>query len=186
MGNQWLELDKPVVSEDPETANYVLNHTMLRIKDPRVSIEFYTSVLGMTLFKQLDFSTMEFSLYFLGYIPSGVDGLPQDPNARTTATFAATGLIELTHNWSDNSSDADEPPLGANSRGFGHIGISVPDVYAACERLDRLGVNFTKRPDEGKMAGIAFIQDPDGHSIEILQAQLSSDLCEKFGALRPE
>ena len=57
-------------------------------------------------------------------------------------------------------------------QGFGHIGFSVPDVYRASERFDKLGVKFVKKPDEGKMKGLAFIQDPDGYWIEILQANM--------------
>lgn len=71
-------------------------------------------------------------------------------------------------NWGTES-DPDQKYHDGNSdpRGFGHIGIMVPDVYAACERFTELGVSFVKRPNEGRMKGLAFIKDPDGYWIEI-------------------
>ncbi|KAK3749453.1 hypothetical protein QZH41_003491 [Actinostola sp. cb2023] len=96
---------------------------MLRVKDPKVSLDFYSRVLGMSNW-----------------------GTENDPSASY-------------HN--GNS----EP------RGFGHIGISVPDVDKACERFEKLGVEFVKKPNDGKMKGLAFIKDPDGYWIEILNAQ---------------
>ena len=153
----------------PETAGYVLNQTMLRIRDPKASLPFYTEVLGMTLLKRLDFEAGRFSLYFLAYL-SPEERLPDDPAALTRAIFSRETTLELTHNWGTES----DPDFGgyhngnAEPRGFGHLGISVPDVAAACERFERLGVAFIKRPNDGMMKGIAFITDPDGYWIEIL------------------
>ena len=146
-----------------------MNQTMLRIKDPEPTLKFYQEVLGMTLFQRFDFEAMKFSLFFLGYEDPADPPLPEDPVARAEWVFGCKALLELTHNWGTES-DADFHHHDGNSdpRGFGHIGISVPDVYAACERFDRLGVDYVKRPDDGTMKGLAFIKDPDGYWIEIL------------------
>ena len=151
-----------------DTAGYVMNQTMLRIKDPEVTVAFYTDVLGMRLLDRYDFEDMEFSLYFMGYSDAQ---LPEDPAERARWVFAQPALGEFTHNWGTES-EADFAYHNGNDdpRGFGHIGISVPDVYAACERLEGLGVEFVKRPDDGSMKGLAFIRDPDGYWIEILSS----------------
>lgn len=151
-----------------DTAGYVMNQTMLRVRDPEVTVAFYRDVLGMRLLDRYDFEAMEFSLYFMGYSDAQ---LPEDPAARARWVFAQPALVELTHNWGTES-EADFTYHNGNDdpRGFGHIGISVPDVYAACERFERLGVEFVKRPDDGSMKGLAFIRDPDGYWIEILSS----------------
>ena len=159
---------------DEETQSYVFNQTMLRIKDPVVSLDFYTRIIGMKLYRKLEFTEMQFTLYFLG-MPGDVDeaNVPEGDNARTTWTFNQRAMLELTHNWGtekeDNFSyhDGNKEP-----QGFGHIGFSVPDVYKASERFEKLGVNFIKKPEDGKMKGLAFITDPDGYWIEILQANM--------------
>lgn len=148
------------------TDGYVLNQTMLRVKDPKASLSFYQDVLGMTLLDRYDFEPMEFSLYFLGY---PTESPPEDAGERAEWVFAQPALIELTHNWgSENDAALDYHNGNEHPRGFGHIGISVPDVYAACQRFESLGVPFVKRPDDGAMKGLAFIQDPDGYWIEVL------------------
>lgn len=148
------------------TDGFVLNQTMLRVKDPARSVAFYQDVLGMRLLDRYDFEDMKFSLYFMGY-PQGE--VPKDPAQRVQWVFEQPALLELTHNWGTES----DPDVGYHDgntepRGFGHIGISVPDVYSACERFERLGVDFVKRPDAGAMKGLAFVRDPDGYWIEIL------------------
>lgn len=157
------------MSRPSGTEGFVLNQTMLRVRDPIASLAFYREVLGMTLLQQLDFAEMRFSLYFLAYLAEG-ENIPQDPAERARFIFSRETTLELTHNW---GTESDPNFAGYHSgneepRGFGHLGISVPDVDAACARFETLGVPFRKRPQDGNMKGIAFITDPDGYWIEIL------------------
>jgi len=147
---------------------------MVRIKNPERSLDFYTRALGMRLIRRLDFDEMQFTLYFLGYLhDTEVAEVPSDAAERTTFAFGREALLELTHNWGDE----DKPELQFHNgndepNGYGHIGISVPDVYSAVERLEAFGAAFVKRPDEGRLKGLAFVKDPDGYWIEILQADM--------------
>lgn len=151
-----------------DAAPFVFNQTMLRIKDPERSVPFYRDVLGMTLLERFDFPDSKFSLYFLGY-PQGA--VPEGRAERIAWIFRQSALLELTHNWGTES-EPDFAYHNGNSepRGFGHIGLSVPDVAAACARMEAQGVEFVKRPDDGVMKGLAFVRDPDGYWIEILSA----------------
>lgn len=158
---------------DEATRDYIMSQTMLRIRDPEKSVAFYRDVLGMTLLNRFDFPQMKFSLYFMGYLRPEDGVLPEDPVARAEFTFRQKAAIELTHN---HGTESDPEFAGYHNgndapRGFGHIGITVPDVYAACERFESLGVSFVKRPDDGSMKGLAFVRDPDGYWIEILSAK---------------
>ena len=154
---------------DPATHGFTLNQTMLRVRDPEASIRFYTEVLGMTLLQRLDFEEMRFSLFFLAFLRDG-ETVPDDPAERARFVFSRETTLELTHNWGTEGDPAFAGYHTGNAepRGFGHLGISVPDVEAACTRFQALGVPFVKRPNDGKMKGIAFIADPDGYWIEIL------------------
>ncbi|KAJ0001954.1 hypothetical protein NQD34_001750 [Periophthalmus magnuspinnatus] len=149
------------------TKDFMMQQTMLRVKDPVKSLDFYTRILGMTLLQKFDFPSMRFSLFFLGY--EDPKEIPTDVKDRTCWTFSRRATIELTHNW---GSETDETATYHNGnsdpRGFGHIGIAVPDVDAACKLFEEQEVKFVKKPNEGKMCGLAFIQDPDGYWIEIL------------------
>ncbi len=157
-----------------ETQDFVLNQTMLRIKDPGKSVSFYRDVLGMVLIDKFDFPEMSFSLYFMGY-PS--EAIPEDPAERAKWLFEQPALLELTHNYGTENDDKLTYHNGNDDpRGFGHIGVSVPNVYEACERFEGMGVEFVKRPDDGNMKGLAFIKDPDGYWIEILSSSGLRDL----------
>ncbi|MEM7540475.1 MAG: lactoylglutathione lyase [Pseudomonadota bacterium] len=154
---------------DNPTAGFVMNQTMMRVKDPEISVAFYRDVLGMTLLEKYDFPEMTFSLYFMGYLEPG-ELIPEDAGDRAAWVFSRPALVELTHNWGTESDEnfAGYHDGNAEPQGFGHIGLSVPDVDGACDRFASLNVEFVKHPNDGKMKGIAFIKDPDGYWIEIL------------------
>lgn len=157
-----------------KTHDFVLNQTMLRIKDPEKSVAFYQEVLGMVLIDKFDFPEMSFSLYFMGY---PAETIPEDRAERAKWLFEQPALLELTHNYgTENEGEFSYHNGNDDPRGFGHIGVSVPDVYKACERFEEMGVEFVKRPDDGNMKGLAFIKDPDGYWIEILSSSGLRDL----------
>lgn len=159
-----------MASEPPaQTRGFVFNHTMLRVKDPAVSLDFYSRVMGMRLLRKLDFPEMQFSLYFLQRAAED-DVAPDEAGERTAWTFAQRGLLELTHNWGTESDrDFQYHDGNAKPQGFGHICFSVPDLDSAIEWFDSNHVIYVKRPDQGKMKNVAFIKDPDGYWIEILE-----------------
>ncbi|HCG6061491.1 TPA: lactoylglutathione lyase [Vibrio parahaemolyticus] len=123
-------------------------HTMIRVVDLDKSIEFYTKVLGMSVLDRFENQEYRYSLVFVGS--------PDQPDGTT---------IELTYNW-----DTDSYDLG---NAFGHMALGCEDIYAACEKIKALGGNVTREP--GPMKGgethIAFIKDPDGYPIELIQTK---------------
>ena len=157
-----------VSARDAATRGFVFNHTMLRVKDPRASLDFYTRVLGFSLVRRNDYPDSGFSLYFLAIVDPAE--IPDDDAARKAWVAGLQGVLELTHN---HGTESQEGPVyhdgNAEPRGFGHICLSVPDVRAACERFEALGVPFQKRLTDGRMKDIAFIKDPDGYWVEIIQ-----------------
>eukprot|EP00808_Paulinella_micropora_P011688 g28354.t1 len=165
----------------PETRDFILQQTMIRVKDPVASLDFYTQVLGFKYLMHLDFPEWSFSVYFVA--PPGQHHVPLGPNAsrmeRWNACMQTPGCVELTWNHGSEKSEgkvynignADATGTGdgkAVKGGFGHLGITTSDVYKACERFHQLGVQFAKSPNSGGMKGLAFIKDPDGYLIEVL------------------
>ena len=131
----------------PDTSRYRLLHTMIRVLNLDKSIDFYTRLLGMKLLRNQEYPSGEFTLAFVGY------------GDETDET-----VIELTHNWGQKEPYA----LG---EGFGHLAIGVPDIYATCERLEAEGVKIPRPPGPMKHGGsvIAFVEDPDGYKIELIE-----------------
>lgn len=157
--------DIPVQSE-----GYIFNHTMLRIKEPVRSLEFYTGILGMTLLKHSRFAGSEFDLYFLARLTE--DERANLPAGDELKDFVSRqrSILELTHNYgTENQADFSYHDGNSEPRGFGHICFSVPSLKEAVAWFDANGVEFKKRPEEGTMKDIAFIKDPDGYWIEIIE-----------------
>lgn len=158
-----------VESPAPEAQGFRLNHSMLRVKDPAVSLAFYTRIFGMRLLRKLDFEEMSFSLYFLGRLDDD-EVIPEEVGERTAWTFSQRGLLELTHNWgTETQEDFSYHNGNAEPQGFGHICFTVPDLDAAIAWFDANEVEYVKRPEQGKMKDVAFIKDPDGYWIEIVE-----------------
>jgi lactoylglutathione lyase len=121
-------------------------HTMLRVGDLERSLSFYCDVLGMALLRRKDYPSGEFTLAFVGY------GSEENHT-----------VIELTHNWGVEQYD-----LGT---GYGHIALGVDDIYATCDAIQARGGKVTRPPGPMKHGTtvIAFIEDPDGYKVELIQ-----------------
>ncbi|HUW38732.1 MAG TPA: lactoylglutathione lyase [Rhodocyclaceae bacterium] len=121
-------------------------HTMLRVGDLEKSLAFYTDVLGMRLLRRNDFPGGKFTLAFVGY---------QDEKD--------AAVLELTHNWG-----VDKYEIGT---GYGHVALEVDDAYAACAEIKKRGGTVTREagPMQHGTSVIAFVQDPDGYKIELVQ-----------------
>lgn len=158
-----------VARREAATTGFIFNHTMLRVRDIRRSLDFYTRVLGFSLVDVRNFDADGFSLYFLALIDDPAR-IPADAQARRQWLAQQAGVLELTH----NHGTEDDPEFAyhdgnSEPRGFGHICVTVPDVVAACARFEKLGVPFQKRLSDGRMKSLAFIKDPDGYWVEIIQ-----------------
>ena len=166
----FKDIEGNCIKPDSETAQYTFNHTMIRIKDPKVSLDFYTRVMGMKLVRKNDFPNAKFSLYFLGtFNEEEIKDLPKDNEEKRGWVLNQKSILELTHNWgTENDPNFAYHDGNKEPRGFGHIAFKVPDVLKACERFEKLGVTFQKKPSDGTMKSIAFIKDPDGYWIEIV------------------
>eukprot|EP00929_Paragymnodinium_shiwhaense_P012978 TRINITY_DN120845_c0_g1_i1.p1 TRINITY_DN120845_c0_g1~~TRINITY_DN120845_c0_g1_i1.p1 ORF type:complete len:465 (-),score=95.07 TRINITY_DN120845_c0_g1_i1:292-1686(-) len=166
---------------DAEVAGWCMQQTMIRVKDPKKSLDFYTKVLGMRLLSVGDFPQWGFTVYFVGYVDKMAEAPPADDEDKKFAySMTVPGCIELTWNHGSESEAAPRVYNTGNSDevgsqdgkavkgGFGHIGITVPDVYEACDRFKAAGAEMKKSPNSGGMKGLAFIKDPDGYAVEIL------------------
>lgn len=125
-------------------------HTMIRVGNLDRSIEFYTQVLDMTVLRRKDYPQGKFTLVFIGYGPESEEA-----------------VIELTHNWDQSTYNQGDA--------FGHIALEVDNAYEACEKIRSLGGNVVREagPMKHGETVIAFIEDPDGYKIELIQKKES-------------
>ncbi|KAK3349285.1 Glyoxalase/Bleomycin resistance protein/Dihydroxybiphenyl dioxygenase [Lasiosphaeria hispida] len=159
VGQKPLEETEAVETTDLET--YRMNHTMIRVKDAEKSLKFYQEVLGMTLLRTSANEKGGFNLYFLGY---------SDVPAAGQGTADREGLLELTWNYGTEKDEAFSYHDGNKGpQGFGHICVSVDSLDAACARLESLEVSWKKMLTDGRMKNVAFVLDPDGYWVEIVQ-----------------
>ncbi|MGP2731943.1 lactoylglutathione lyase [Serratia bockelmannii] len=166
--NDLLTLPGVAAQPDAVTDGYVFNHTMIRVKDLAKALDFYTRVLGFTPVYLEEFKEAAFTICYLTRSPR--EQIPQDDDERKRWALSQPGILELTHNHgTENQADFHYHNGNSEPRGFGHLCVTVPDVRAACEQFERLGVTFQKRLHEGRMNYVAFIRDPDDYWIEILQ-----------------
>ncbi len=123
-----------------------LLHTMIRVNNLNESLAFYRDALGMKILRQKDYPDGKFTLAFVGY------GDEKDST-----------VIELTHNWDKSSY--------THGEAFGHLAIGVEDIYSACKELKNKGVKVVREPGPMKFGGpvIAFIEDPNGYKIELIE-----------------
>jgi lactoylglutathione lyase len=123
-------------------------HTMLRVGDLPRSVDFYTRILGMRVLRTRDVPEYKYSLAFLGYGEGNADNGAE---------------LELTYNYGVDKYD--------QGTAFGHLALGVPDVAAACEKIRTAGGKVTREagPVKGGTTVIAFIEDPDGYKIELIQ-----------------
>lgn len=127
-------------------------HTMLRVGDLERSLSFYTDVLGMQLLRRKDYPSGRFTLAFVGYGPE-----------------SDNTVLELTHNW-----DTNQYALG---EGYGHIALGVDDISGTCRMIADRGGRVVREPGPMKHGStvIAFVEDPDGYKVELIQLSSRSD-----------
>lgn len=123
-------------------------HTMIRVGDLERSLKFYTEVLGMKLLRSKEYPDGKFTLAFVGY-----------------GDESEQAVIELTYNWG-----VDKYELG---NGYGHIALGVNDIYVTCDEIKRRGGKVTREPGPMKHGStvIAFVEDPDGYKVELIQGR---------------
>ncbi len=123
-------------------------HTMLRVEDLDKALDFYVKTMGMKLLRKSDNTEYEYTLAFVGY-----------------GDESETAVLELTYNWGENKYDM--------GNAYGHVAFEVEDIYGFCEKLEAQGADVYRKPGpvKGGSTVIAFVRDPDGYAIELIESK---------------
>lgn len=123
-------------------------HTMLRVEDLDKALDFYVKTMGMKLLRKSDNTEYEYTLAFVGY-----------------SDESETAVLELTYNWGENKYDM--------GNAYGHVAFEVEDIYGFCEKLEAQGADVYRKPGpvKGGSTVIAFVRDPDGYAIELIESK---------------
>ncbi|KAL6506429.1 hypothetical protein OROGR_024610 [Orobanche gracilis] len=153
--NESMENDPGLqTTPDRATAKYFVHHTMLRVKDPKASLDFYSRILGMSLLRRSDLTEFRISTYLMGY--EDTTKAPMDPLNHTAWAFSRRGVMELAHYWGTESNSNFTGYQNGNTEplDYGHIALSVDDVQEAIKRFENLGVEFVMIPTDEKWGSI--------------------------------
>lgn len=147
-------------------AEFNFSQTMIRVKDPKKSVDFYRDNFGMKLIHEKHFEAAKFSLYFMASLEQGEEA-PEDTKSEESNQFVKNmfnPVLELTHNHGTEEQQGQVYHNGNEEpKGFGHLAFLVNDVSEASKVLEKRGVAFEKKVDSGKVKGIAFVKDPDNY-----------------------
>ena len=144
-------------------------HTMVRVTDIDASLKFYCDGLGLKEVRRKESEAGRFTLVFLAS-PDDIQKMGVDDSSELVPR--GVPMVELTYNW--------DPEDYAGGRNFGHLAYRVGDIYAACERFQKLGVTINRPPRDGRMA---FVRSPDGISVELLQKGKPLDPVEPWASM---
>lgn len=175
----WIELVEHEINKTEgvtDMSTYKFNHTMVRVKDPKKSLDFYTKKMGMKLLATSTHELAKFTLYFLAYDHKNT---VEENKIEVPARHMKESLLELTHNWGTENDESFAYHNGNSTengakQGYGHISINCKDPAKFCSELEsEIGEDaFAVRWGKAKMSdSLAFVRDPDGYSIEILPLQ---------------
>ncbi|XP_072049666.1 lactoylglutathione lyase-like isoform X1 [Amphiura filiformis] len=172
------EVQSLCAEPDPSTKDYISHHTMLLIKDPRKTLDFYSRILGMRMLYEAHVPALSCSTFYMGFAKA--EDIPKDKAKKLEWWSMLSGCIEFRYKY---GTDTDKSFKGyhngqSDPRGFGHIAVRVPNIDDAVKRFELLGVEFAEKPKQGP----AYIKDPDGYWIEICSGGNAVKILSEYGS----